>query len=516
MFQKSSTLFVLIFTGYFLFGQEAKVTKNEIILSAIKGTRSRIDTISITSTNTQNVGEILITGEHSNFFTLLSPQPDRISSFEPGVLAVVFEPDESFTGIARAELGIENLKLSIRLTGLSTKGLEGENEAPLSLIVDALGYNINVGWSTLPNHLKPELQGEELPPAFFRKASEGKVEMIPVARYSPDFSLNFGFYIPSEEGPDQNQVGILAKAGKLPEHQILFPALSSGQTTFDPGNSAFGFYAISPDHTIYSEDTWNILFYPSRANHAMRIYPVKNEQGKMIENTYLVCMEEAANGDYNDYVFLVKNVKPIFLQEEYKKLLNGKNLDGWYSWLQGKGKNNDPDNIFTFEQNGVLHDLGKELGYIMTEESFGNYHFVLEFRWGEKRWPPRESNKRDSGICYNIPEDCEDQIWPPSIECQIQEGDVGDFWLLGFSTIQVDGKQNPPLKHSQIVKKKDNENPTGEWNTVEVISFNGKCAHIVNGVLVNFGENSSLIGGRILLQSEYAEVYYRNLRIREF
>jgi hypothetical protein len=47
---------------------------------------------------------------------------------------------------------------------------------------------------------------------------------------------------------------------------------------------------------------------------------------------------------------------------------------------------------------------------------------------------------------------------------------------LGFSTIQVDGKQNPPLNHSQIVKKKDGERPNGEWNTVEVISFNGKCA----------------------------------------
>jgi hypothetical protein len=101
------------------------------------------------------------------------------------------------------------------------------------------------------------------------------------------------------------------------------------------------------------------------------------------------------------------------------------------------------------------------------------------------------------------------------VECQIQESDVGDFWLIGNSTIQVEGKQNPPLNYSQIVKKKDNEKPTGEWNTVEVITFNGKCAHIVNGVLVNYGENSSLIGGRILLQSEYAEIYYRNVRIRE-
>jgi hypothetical protein len=79
----------------------------------------------------------------------------------------------------------------------------------------------------------------------------------------------------------------------------------------------------------------------------------------------------------------------------------------------------------------------------------------------------------------------------------------------------VDGKQNSPSNHTQIVKKKDAEKPNGEWNTVEVISFNGKCVHIVNGVVVNYGENASVIGGRILLQSEYAEVYYKNVTLRK-
>ena len=516
MFRALIPLLILSFTISTLHGQNVDVSKNKLALSAIKGTVSKSDSIIITSTSSSNIGSISITGQQANFFKLISPKPKRITSSKPEALVVVFEPDESFIGIANAKLEIRNLKLSIELTGLSTKGLEGENEAPLASIIDVLGYKIDLGWTTLSNHLRPELQGEELAPALFTKANEGIVEMIPIARYSPDFVLNFGYYTNSEKGPVQHQTGILAKAGDYPEHQILYPAISSGKSNFDPGKSAFGFYAISPEHTIYSEDTWNILFYPTHANHAMRIYPVKNKQGEIIENNFIVCMEEAANGDYNDYVFLVKNVKPVFLKEDYKTILNGKNLDGWHSWLQTKGKNNDPENIFTFDQDGVLHDLGKELGYIMTEKSFENYHFIVEFKWGEKRWPPREDLKRDSGICYNIPEDCEDQIWPTSVECQIQEGDVGDFWLVGYSTVQVDGKQNAPKQSARITKKKDNEKANGEWNTVEVISFNGKCAHIVNGMLVNYGENSSLIGGRILLQSEFAEIYYRNVKIREF
>jgi hypothetical protein len=225
-------------------------------------------------------------------------------------------------------------------------------------------------------------------------------------------------------------------------------------------------------------------------------------------------MEEAANGDYNDYVFLVKNIEPVSLESQFTPLLNGKDFEGWYTWLQTKGRNNDPDNIFSMED-GVLHDTGKELGYLMTTNSYGNFHLTLEFKWGEERWPPREKSKRDSGICYNIPEGEPDKIWPQSVECQIQEGDVGDFWLLGYSTIQVNGKQNLPLPHSQIIKAKDGEKTNGEWNKVEVISFNGKCAHLVNGVLVNFGDNASLVGGRILLQSEFAELFYRNVKLRK-
>ncbi len=66
-----------------------------------------------------------------------------------------------------------------------------------------------------------------------------------------------------------------------------------------------------------------------------------------------------------------------------------------------------------------------------------------------------------------------------------------------------------------MVKHSDAEKPSGQWNTVEVISYNGKCVHIVNGVVVNAGEEASVKEGRILLQSEFSEIYYRNIRIRE-
>ncbi len=508
-------ILLVISNHAFIFGQEVTINKHNIILSAIKGTVSKADTIQINSPHKKvKIGSINIKGKHADYFKIISPSLNELS-VNTITIVMVFEPDENFIGIAKAKLSIKNLNINIQLTGLSTKGLEGENESPLSEIVEALGYKVNLGWISLANHCRPELQGDELKPALFKKAGKGNVEMIPIARYSPDFYLNFGYYSPSKSGPIQHQVGILATADKFPEHQTLFPSITDGNTLFDPGEDEFGFYAISPSHTVYSEDIWNMLLYPNHATHAIRTYPVMDKDGKQLENTFLICMEEAANGDYNDYVFLVKNIQPILIQNEFNSLFNGKDLSGWYTWLEGKGRNNDPNKNFSVKDNGIIHDIGKDVGYIMTEKSFGNFHFSLEFKWGEKKWPPRENSKRDSGICYNIPDNEPDSIWPLSVECQIQESDVGDFWLLGYSTIQVDGKQNVPHKYSPMKKKKDAEKPYGEWNTVEVISFNGKCVHIVNGVVVNYGENSSLIGGRILLQSEFAELYYRNIKLRD-
>lgn len=198
--------------------------------------------------------------------------------------------------------------------------------------------------------------------------------------------------------------------------------------------------------------------------------------------------------------------------QEFKPLFNGKDINGWYTFLKTKGKSNDPDSVFSVT-NGLLKITGKEFGYIVTEKSFENFHLVVEFKWGEKKYPPREDKVRDNGICYYVVPT--DRVWPRSVECQIQEGDCGDFWLIDSVTAVVDGKQVGPTKNTRVIKKKDNEKPTGEWNRVEVIANKGKCTHIVNGVVVNEATDASLRTGRILIQSEGAETWYRKIEIKE-
>ncbi|MEO7983468.1 MAG: DUF1080 domain-containing protein [Bacteroidota bacterium] len=489
----------------FAAAQNTIANRKTFIFSAIKGTVSKPDSILLPPGTT---AVTIYSGDTASF---------KILSYRKNKLILAFTPAKDFTGITKAKLQVKNSSaksiLVINLAGLSTNGLEGENEPTLATVADVLGYSVNVGWSTLANNSLPPLQGDELPYSLFRKAGKGKVEIVPVARYSPDFELPFGYYIDTAEIPEKHQVGVLAKAGSFPEHQCLFPALSSGSNAFDPGNRSFGFYFSSPTHSAWSEDAWNMLFFPANAVHATRIYPLKDSTGKLISNTYLLCYEEAKNGDYNDYVFVVKNITPV-TNDNFTVLFNGKNLNGWHTFLKGPGVNADPNKNFLIEE-GVLHVVGQDLGYAITDKGYSNFHFKVDFKWGERRWGSRTKEKRDAGVCYNIPMNEPDSIWPQSIECQVQEGDVGDFWLLGFSTIKVNGVQNVPANHTRMIKQKDAEKPFGEWNTLEIISYNGKAVHIVNGVVVNIGEEASVKNGRILLQSEYAEIYYRDVKIRK-
>jgi hypothetical protein len=194
-------------------------------------------------------------------------------------------------------------------------------------------------------------------------------------------------------------------------------------------------------------------------------------------------------------------------------LFNGNNLDGWTKFLRDQGINKDPLHVFTVE-NGTIHVTGQEFGYLATAKSYRNFHLSLEFKWGEKKFPPREKEKRDAGICFHA-DLSSNKIWPKSAECQIQEGDVGDLWLVDSVTTFVDGLQTDPKDYAQVVKIRDGERKHGEWNKVEIKVNEGRFVFLVNGVLVNEGEYLSISSGRILLQSEGAEVYYRNVQIEE-
>lgn len=209
-------------------------------------------------------------------------------------------------------------------------------------------------------------------------------------------------------------------------------------------------------------------------------------------------------------------------------LFNGHDLSGFDTFLKSKGLNSDPDHVFQVEH-GVVHVSGREMGYIITKKEYRNYYLRAEFKWGEGTFAPREGQARDSGILYNI--QGENKVWPRSVEFQINEGCTGDFWMTdGAALTGKDGKRvtGPPggaLKIDRFNKGpwknvvgyrdpvNEVEKPHGQWNVVELVNKDGHVWQYVNGKLVNEGTDAFPSSGRILFQSEGAEIFFRNMKL---
>lgn len=267
------------------------------------------------------------------------------------------------------------------------------------------------------------------------------------------------------------------------------------------------------------------------------------------------------------FLFALIMLAPLAGAEaEWRQLWNGKDLAGWDSYLAKPhasvrlpdeqrdakgghvgpvGVNRDPKNVFTIvthEGEKVIRVSGEIFGTITTKESFSNYHLRLEMKWGEKKWPPRVQLKRDSGLMYHA-EGPWGTVgpWLPSLELQIQETDMGDFWTVNSRALvrarQFDAKEfiyDPKAERKlfamgmpgytrRVLRSSDREKPHGEWNVIELVCIGDKAWHIVNGAVVLALENSErkdgdtwvpATAGRIQLQSEGAELFYRKVELR--
>ena len=229
------------------------------------------------------------------------------------------------------------------------------------------------------------------------------------------------------------------------------------------------------------------------------------------------------------------------------QLFDGHSLEGWYTFLQDRGRDNDPKEVFTVVD-GTIRISGEEWGCITTNAEYENYKIVLEFRWGELSYEPRLENARDCGLLlHSRGEDGGSQgIWMHSIECQMIEGGTGDFIVVGDGSdafqltcnVKTDPEGNHYFSqddgHPQTIKegrinwwgrdpewkdvfgfrgKQDVEKPVGEWNTLECIVSGDYITVMLNGTLVNKATNVKPSKGRIQIQSEAAEVFIRRVEL---
>ena len=257
--------------------------------------------------------------------------------------------------------------------------------------------------------------------------------------------------------------------------------------------------------------------------------------------------------------FLLLNVMSATAQKgKWVSLFNDKNLNGWDTYIgppldnTGKmitqipvGLNKDPKNVFSvINQNNekVIRISGEEWGGIATKNAFENFHLHLMFKWGTLTWGQKKTKKRDSGLLYfaSGANGADYGAWMRSQEFQIEEGNSGDYWgvaggMQDIPTIKTSdslyvynaaGQLNTFSATSatgrHCTKQGDAENPTGEWNTLDLYCHGDTSVHVINGKVMmvlyhsSQSENGKVIPltkGKIQIQSEGAEVFYKQIKI---
>ncbi len=224
-------------------------------------------------------------------------------------------------------------------------------------------------------------------------------------------------------------------------------------------------------------------------------------------------------------------------------LLEGDNLDHWYTWLEDRGKDSDPKGVYS-KVDGMLRISGEENGHLITEEEYSDYHLMVEYKWGDETFAPRTDKARDSGLMiHSVGTDGDYKgILMYGLIVQLIEGGSGDLLVLGDGTekysitapvapekqggsylFSPDGDpttitggrinwfgRDPEWKEVKDFRgPNDVEKPVGEWNRLEVIADGGKITVLLNGIVVNRAIDCDPKKGRIQIQCEGAEIFYR-------
>ncbi len=255
------------------------------------------------------------------------------------------------------------------------------------------------------------------------------------------------------------------------------------------------------------------------------------------------------------------------------RLFNGLSLRNFYTYLGPPlpgaaplGVNHDPKRTISVRDH-MIHFSGEVEGGLVTEEEYENYRLVIEYKWGEQTWPPREALARSSGVLLHCDglDGAVNQHWMKSVRCRIMEGDTGSLQLIGFgrhhvlsltaeaNLLELDPAAKSPkstlpyyqfrpgaplttFSRGELIRLRrapkwhdvkgfrgrvDLEKPHDEWNTLECICLGDKISIRLNGKLVNEARtidergHATLHRGRIMLQALKAEIYFREIQIQQ-
>jgi hypothetical protein len=197
---------------------------------------------------------------------------------------------------------------------------------------------------------------------------------------------------------------------------------------------------------------------------------------------------------------------------EFRDLFNGKDLTGWVN------VNTDPDTWSV--RDGILVCKGRPIGVMRTDRQYEN--FVLHVEWkhiepggnsGVFVWSDANPNPKS-----RLPNGVEVQMleleW---VKLHTRDGVEPPIAYVHGELFGVGGVETVP-DNPRNTRSKSIENrclPRGEWNTYDVVAVDGVIKLSVNGKFVNGISRSTQKKGYLCLESEGAEIHFRNIKIME-
>ncbi len=202
-------------------------------------------------------------------------------------------------------------------------------------------------------------------------------------------------------------------------------------------------------------------------------------------------------------------------QQETRSIFNGKDLSGWHMDVPVMDSN--PDTLTPFiVRDGMLVSLGTPRGHLITDSLFSNYRLEVEYRFAG------EPGNCGVLIYVSTPRVLSD-MFPQSIEVQMEHENAGDFWCIGedIKVPDMEARRGPKEnwggtkgKARHISNLTDgSEKPVGEWNAMTIECYGPELKVWVNGDLVNYGYDCTAEKGRIALQAEGSEVEFRKIEL---
>jgi N-acetylneuraminic acid mutarotase len=287
------------------------------------GGTPRMVTIKNTGTAAVAIASITMGGTNPEQFAL-SNMPSLPLTINPGDSVDIFASfNPTSAGLKTAAIHIKtvdsaNVAASVPFRALGTTGLGGSNEPSLQAILDLYQTRVSVGDDAANTAIinsntalqKAALLGEEVALQQFVKAGDGNVTIEPLAVFGPTANnpiVGMGWY---KSGDSTTKTELLTVSNSPASNGQTVNAKYTGTLSFDPGSSSFGFYTRWPffgNRHLYSDDKLNT--FAGAIPHHVRVYPYRGAD-TIVPNKYIVAFEETISSiDYQDFVFVVSNVK---------------------------------------------------------------------------------------------------------------------------------------------------------------------------------------------------------------